>query len=1571
MSELDQPGSSQSTAVQSVHARVIQDRLPSWYGAADLKRKKEFSETQFAMPEWYKNLSSGKKLKLSDAYIRSFNSLNRLDDSFNGLKGVVDFAEPLLVAAMKEKFGGRHNVRQLFFATEKLMPADRSKVFGREASCYCYYEGVSLLEAALKNFAIEDTLEVADQNARLITQYDFHRQSPSYTFNHTQTLGGRVSIQPHLFASLCRDLDLGTQYLRHVESFICPEDTPNFAAGTATKTMRNRMLNSARYQFLFAAEVALGCGDIQEDTYQVMRKTADNHQELKWREKTLTYSGLKLLGQPLAQIVVIGNVNVQVAHRSLVFMNEPCVVFIPGDPVCMLKEYSSLTSFKLDLVERLCLVSYRRFFSQFIPYERQGVFFTKLKRHLDPSGKFSEREDYDSDKKDLRGVTASYGGRFSVLWREHAWQKANLILRNAQAMAVSNDAADQRARNAWLVKMGSMALNVLNVAVFIFPELAPVMLAIGAAQMLWEVASGIAAWDEGDTKAAWAHVSAIAFNVSTAAVGAKLFPLVKTAFVESLAHVRCPDGNIRLYSPDLRPYQRQVTMPDGLTANEDGLFEHEGGLYLREKNNTHYLVERMGASNDFKILHPDNPAAYTPKVSRTGAGAWAHEHENPMTLTGPQLMQRLGPMAERFANEPLKLERIVQMTATEVDTLRKIHTDQAALPALLTDTLKRLEMDNVVAEEVSTVRASQRAAYQSDLFTQRYAAAEGGESATVRFIKRLFPSLPTAVVEELLNGANSSEMQALTERQRMPQNLAEEARHYQQQVRLARTYEGLYRKTLANDDTQRMVLHSLDKLPGWPSDLRIDVVERLPGGERLLDSVGPENAAVKRRFIKFGPKNLYEVQDEKIAVLNHQADIYGAVQSAVSPEDWRAMNLTASDRGASLKQALEQMPLMPRDELRALLRMQPAKPRYKPPMRLADGRFGYPLSPVGGAGRRPYACERAALDLYPSTSIEEVDQMLGLEGVNDIGFMAKMDLLKDEFKQLNTDLDAWRADGDSQQRRTRGRVADAIKDAWQRRSPQQAMAAEQEHMAYILRLADEQPGELPAITANMDHVDCLDLSRMYLSDASLPFLRAFGGLRWLDISSSNFTQLPEFANGGAGLTWLDMSSNDIRLTRQSQAHLEGMQRLTVLNLSHNRQLGWAADLSNMRDLNRLNLANTGTTTFPRGAGRLHNLDWIDLHTNAITQLPEYAVENPDRINVHENPVSQVVLTDDHVTLAEARRLWLHDSPPAMQAGRGEMWDQLSSSPEAAAFFTVVADTTRCAEYKSGVTRPQLAERVWDMIGAVHENQHTRDVLFKSADDRVTCGDGSVLEFMNMETDLLVEKSLERVGEHDVEATLIGTAERLFRLKLVDIIAERDVESRGPAFTEQAEVIFAYRSGLAQRLDLPIKSLEMLYRPIAGVAPETLDAAYVQVLEGEKNISEKSHFFVDMEFWRNQLRAQYPQDLSTLTMADFEVITEKQEALEKVVDLQNTQDDLVEQDAKKAWQLEYETAVNRVASLLGKSRDQILADGSMTSGFYNQEMKQLRAQRQAKETAALRALTVTVLNQFSTKKVASA
>ncbi|PHN20368.1 hypothetical protein AO240_22615 [Pseudomonas sp. ICMP 460] len=1572
MACLEQSDSAPINAAPSVHGVVVQARLPAWYSAAADQRKTQLHEWALSYPPWYKKLSPDRRQRVQAAHQRGMDALNQLDKFFKDLKGAVEFAEPLLLAAMRKKFGREVDVKRIFFARKEFMPRDRSKVFGPEASGYCYYKGVSLIEAALQNFSADEALEPGDRPSSIITRYDFHQQSPTTTFNETAVEVRKELISPHAFAGMCRELDLGALYLAHVTAIVNPPERAGVAEGSAAANVRSRITASTLQQLLLTVEVALEVGHIQQDSYALLRELAYWTAGMQWRGAPVHLSNLKLLGVELKQIIIIGPLRFGYVRGVKVFFKEPCIVYIPADPVCVLKEYASLSELQDDLSGRLCSASYRRFFSQCVPYEHHTRFFNTLKLHLDPDGERADDADFDPGQKNLRTWSTGYGEVMPHSWNDHSRQKVDLMLSNAQAMVTSTAKADDKAHNAWLMSLAGGALTVLNVASFVVPQLAPLMLMVGAVQMLYEIGTGVEAWEEGDMKEAWAHVSAVAFNVTTAVVGAKLMPLFKTPFVEALTHARCPDAKVRLYAHGLTPYLRKIVLPEALRANAKGLFEHDGGLYLPQ-NAGYYRVEPLATGNTYKILHPENPSTYSPQVRRTEGGAWIHEHEHPLKWTTAQLMARLGAQTQRLAEPPDKLARICQIAAVDSGVLRKMYVDQAPVPGLLADTLKRFELDESIASEAPGVSASRVAGHQADLFAQRYAAAESESGEALALLKRTFAALPDSVAKELLSHASEAEMQMIEQRKRVPLRLAQEARYYQQDVRLARAYEGLYRKTLGNEDTQRMVLHSLEKLAGWPKDLRIEVVEKGAGGkERLLDWLGPPNATVKRRLIKFGPVNLYEVQDDRFGVLTAQADIYGAVHAAILPEDRVSLGLAAHDRGASLKRALENRPLMPRSELRSLLQMQPIKPGYKPPMRLADGRIGYPLSPLPGAVRRPFACEMKALMLYPSKSIGEVEVFLGLAGLSDAEVLARLTELEAELEQLKVTLNTWQQAGQAQgYGRSRVRVSNTIRDAWQRSSPQ-AMAADQTAIGHLLDLSDEACGELPALTANMDHVGCLRLNRMALSDESLEFLKPFGGLRWLSMSNNNFTRLPEFANDGIGLTKLDLSANDIRLTDLTAARLESMRGLKILNLAKNRQLGWTANLEGLWSLNQLYLSHTETATFPANADQLANLARIDLHSNQISTLPEYAYQQPERIILHDNPLSAATRVrlgldaplGEHVTVLEGQTLWLHDTPAAARAARVQLWSDVAASPGSAAFFTVLADTTRCAEYRSATARAQLTVRVWDMLEAAGERQQIREQLFAAADDRFTCGDGSVLEFMNLERELLALQALELADAAGAETQLINTGRKLLRLALVDAIAQRDADLRGPSFHEETEVILAYRIRLADRLSLPVKSQDMLFPQVANVSQEAIDNAYASVLRDERIHGNEEAFFVKQGFWNRHLGNQYAAALKALMAPVNEHFSEKNAALEALADLQREQDIEADQAVQDQWLAKRNAAVDRLVTLLGKQYDEILVNDSMQSGFFVNELQALMAARQVQETQVLRTLTRRVLNNHA-------
>lgn len=233
--------------------------------------------------------------------------------------------------------------------------------------------------------------------------------------------------------------------------------------------------------------------------------------------------------------------------------------------------------------------------------------------------------------------------------------------------------------------------------------------------------------------------------------------------------------------------------------------------------------------------------------------------------------------------------------------------------------------------------------------------------------------------------------------------------------------------------------------------------------------------------------------------------------------------------------------------------------------------------------------------------------------------------------------------------------------------------------------------------------------------------------------------------------------------------------------------------------------------------------------------------------------------------------------------------------------------------------------------------------------------------MNLESELMAARALELVQTQNAEGALISTARKLFRLHLVDAIAQRDVVARGPGFTEQVEVILAYRIGLADRLGLPVKSREMLFPHQANVSAAAIDEAYATVLREERDATKQEVFFVGCPFWERHLQTHYSQAFNALIAPELELLEKKSTALDELSDLQREQDSAADQATQDVWQASYDAAADRLAGLLGKRRDEILVSGSMQSAFYLREHEQVSAARQALEQRARQILTRKVLD----------
>lgn len=1702
------PPADRVSDLQSPHLSVIKDNTPDWYTEAQGSRKTELASLDLRIPDWYKKAPQADRDRLGKVHKRSRASLNQLDQLLGELKPPAEYAEPLLAAAIEQKFGKRLDPRKVFYARKleqtscdaQLTEVSTTRVSELGPQFYSY-KGVSLLEAALNNFAPDQANEPVCADCHLITGYDFHRYSSALVHTSANVKSLQLDIKAHAFAQLCRDLDLGRSYYEYLRAAINRHSAPATQHQPAGK-LYSSLIISHRNQLELAAEIAVMKGDIQPAQHQLICSLLVNQSTGKWSEKTVKFSPLRLCNLYIENILVIGPLEWRENTRNAQLLPLPCMVYIPGDPLHPLKRYDHIAAFTDHLTTRLCRAEYRKFFSQFVPLAHQDGFFTRLKALLDPGAAHAVDEDFSVANKSRITDQGTYAASWRDVWMDCAMQRIRLIMNNASAAVASTQSVTDRAYNAWLWSWGSTALDILNLASFVVPFLGEAMLVVAAVQMVYEIGEGVEAWSDGDTRTAWAHFSAVGLDLAGLAVPHVLMAAKDTAFIKRLVRVEL-GGRTRLHSVNPSQYLHRIALPKGLRPNAQGLYAHEGSLYLPATDGGHYQVV-TGSEGQSRLLHPDGDSRYAPRIHHNGTGAWVHEFEQPLTWDRKTLLRRIGHTVDHLSDSQLEQARL--FSGVSDDALRQVFVEHRAPPPLFRDMLRRFECDarhqafidrlsssdpnvfsrvnwymqvkllidngmwpksrvllafdsegdltwlsakvrnprevvklqpkhldsgalfpamleqmteteirelldedeverEILAEQVmlgiitpgersvdgkptfteermaQLMRAERAPAVRAaryrdrlltaakntraELFNLEMSAGDISSDVHVQWLQRSFPSLPKLAAEEIVAHARPDELARCIEpTSRLPLRLAEEARRYAQKARVMRAQADLLFDNALTMDGVHLALHKLAAIPGQLDgvciELRADTYEGA-----VLDRVGDTTAPRQLRLIRSDMKEwmLYSVPQQRLYWRYDKDAFFSALWLASGGRFTRWPALQSSTK--ALKAQLAHLPLDEQASRRAL-GLQPIRPGFKSPMRLADGRIGYPLSPVGGVAQRPFDCTMKAMLLY-SKPLEEVESLLGLQGASDAVLLARLVHLETEFSDLNKALVNWQEE-DSGYASARRRVSTTIKYAWQRIAFQQWLV-DGVLIGPGLDLSTEAVGELPAITANMDHVGNLKLCGMGLSDESLPFLQAFGGLRWLDMSENNLTQLPVFRDGGAGLTALNLRSNDIRLNGPSRLRLESLQQLKSLNLGYNRHLGWSANLSRLRQLNELRLPYTGTTRFPIGAERLPALTLIDLHSNQITTLPEYAYEHRERINVHENPLSAATLArlemgeewGDHITSQEARDRWLEEVPPAELARYGAIWDELSGCTGSTDFFTVLADTTRSAEYASQTARPEITQRVWDMLEAASETESIRQSLFSIADGRITCGDGSSVEFMNLESELMAARALELVQTQNAEGALISTARKLFRLHLVDAIAQRDVVARGPGFTEQVEVILAYRIGLADRLGLPVKSREMLFPHQANVSAAAIDEAYATVLREERDATKQEVFFVGCPFWERHLQTHYSQAFNALIAPELELLEKKSTALDELSDLQREQDSAADQATQDVWQASYDAAADRLAGLLGKRRDEILVSGSMQSAFYVRELKQVSAARQALEQRARQILTRKVLD----------
>ena len=882
---------------------------------------------------------------------------------------------------------------------------------------------------------------------------------------------------------------------------------------------------------------------------------------------------------------------------------------------------------------------------------------------------------------------------------------------------------------------------------------------------------------------------------------------------------------------------------------------------------------------------------------------------------------------------------IGNIDAAPADRIRLTRSEFSAgqLPRRTLETLQEGEIHDLLGQAISSDKhvriqalkerlASDAVKHRKRLFESLYKQQEATSATPHHRLATAYPKLPNAVVQRLMENATAADLEHLQQTHNLPLRLHEQARNALRQVRVSRAYEGLYLEDLENNDTRRLELASLVNLPGWSGDVRIEVRAFSFNGE-LRASVGPESASI-RKVLVLEDEGSYLARDETNQHLHGSDNFFGSLLRALPDNERKALGYDIFE-GERLKRDLQRVPLA-RDDFEAMLDEHPErKPTYDPEaMKLRGGMRGYRQ-----VTEEPML-QRRVRSLYPALSDEQVGTLLS--GFGEAAH-AQLAALESEFSELNNALRRWMNSPTSSFRLSPAGVAEwqsreqlykLLRQCWQRTGPAgievPGVVGAQSLVLDGLPMG-RHLASFPKLAAHFDHVTSLSMRGADLLNSQARFLEPFTNLRALDLNSNLLRRLPPVIAEMPHLNELMLGHNQIVLTEQAVTQLRGLTRLRALGMQGN-PLGLAPDISQMPDLQMINLERTDIHQWPPGlfAQPRPRRVSLSLQFNRLTEIPDVApgsfrAELLARSIVSREPewmpadvLEQLKRYAESVGLDPERAyppLGLVDSMNWAQGIGKEalkdkllIWDALEDEFNSEAFFNEIRMLTQSADFMASDAnyRAALTAKVWRMLEAMSENTELREQLFAEAVVPSECGDGGVQLFNALGVRVLVHEAYALQNPALVEAQLLELARGKSRLNELGAIARSRVSDRidqGETFRrvaangdvtgtiDEVEVHLAYMTELAERLDLPWQARGMLFRNMAGVTQQMIEAASARVLALEAGdlLVER---ILEQPFWQTWLEDTYRQEFSELTlkmqdedeMAQFSAI----KALEKTL-----------------------------------------------------------------------------------------
>ncbi|WP_312936193.1 dermonecrotic toxin domain-containing protein [Pseudomonas sp.] len=924
------------------HQTFLHDRLPNWLIGADARTQVALRSTFDRREPWIETACQNAPQiarALADTYSEYQVAEADLRTLLAPLPELQDYARQLLEPALEQRFGFAVNVSATYLLNRRKAEAYRAASSGfinaSEDPFVLTQRALklatqSLLHSALQNFEAGEA-----QPGGLDIEGLRGTPEPSLILNNADVSPASdaepVDIDPHAFAALVRQLDIGGNYQALIESIFTPQTPEN-----SPQDSRTILRRAEQSKFRLHAHMAHLQGAIDSATYTALLDLATLGQA-QYDGKPVLCSHMTLLHARLTGAVTFGIASPAPAAGRFPPADFPyagwLVIYLPGttQPLTVHTSRASAEAFLLQVLKAFSPSEHL----PLIPDRHQQRFLNALQDtltplRLDPTGTLTVRTPDPDARVSLR-LTPFTDAFLDTLVSQRQQRLHDDALFHAVPTALE-DRKTAEQRQAYFLQLG---LTALNIGSFFIPALRLPMLAFSMAQLGYETFEGLASWAADEREQAMGYLLDVAQNIAlVTALGAlegeagavaaqERVPVETPSFIEELHAVILPDGSQRLWRPDLAPFAHDIVLPAGLTPDEFGLYHHAGKTWL-PLDGSLYAIEQNPASGEHHVTHPAQALSYRPPLRSNGAGAWLTPLDDPQQWQGAYLLRRFG---QGYAGlDDASAADLLKASGINESVLRRALSHSERAPALLEDALQRLTLDRQVLDELPTASKAARSA----AFQRRYQSLPTSDRPGAPVLQRVYPQLPQVVIDELLR--NLSETERLTlDAGKVPLRLGEEVRVYQQQLRLNRAYEGLYLQAAGGRDTDVLVLNAAQRLDHWPTDLRLALYEG-QGERRLLDSVGPADARRTRQLTRHATGYTLSAPFPDSALLPVHDSIFAALEQ-----------LLGSAPG-TLREQLRQAPAVSRDELRLKLGMQ--RRTFVSPMRLAEGRYGYPLSPT-------------------------------------------------------------------------------------------------------------------------------------------------------------------------------------------------------------------------------------------------------------------------------------------------------------------------------------------------------------------------------------------------------------------------------------------------------------------------------------------------------------------------------------------------------------------------------------------------------------------------------------------------